>query len=167
MAEVNNEYILAELKSQFGEDIISSEEPHGFLTVTADSSRNLDIINFLYDHEVLKFQFLTSLCGIHYPESDKPFGVVVQLHSLTNYIRLRLKFFLSEENPELNTLTSVYAAANWLERETYDFYGIKFKDHPDLRRILNVDEMVVFPLRKEYPLEDPNRRDKEDLYFGR
>ena len=64
-------------------------------------------------------------------------------------------------------MTSLYASANWMERETYDFYGIIFDGHPDLRRILNMDEMEYFPLRKEYPLQDATRTDKEDKYFGR
>jgi NADH-quinone oxidoreductase subunit C len=64
-------------------------------------------------------------------------------------------------------VTSLYAAANWMERETFDFYGIIFTGHPNLRRILNADEMDYFPLRKEFPLEDATRSDKEDKYFGR
>jgi NADH-quinone oxidoreductase subunit C len=61
----------------------------------------------------------------------------------------------------------LFASANWQERETYDFFGITFKNHPDLRRILNMDEMVSFPLRKEFPIEDQGRTDKDDRYFGR
>jgi NADH-quinone oxidoreductase subunit C len=65
------------------------------------------------------------------------------------------------------TLTTLFPAANWMERETYDFYGIIFQGHPNLTRILNVDEMIIFPLRKEYPLEDQVREDKNDQLFGR
>jgi NADH-quinone oxidoreductase subunit C len=65
------------------------------------------------------------------------------------------------------TLTSVFQAANWMERETYDFYGVNFEGHPNLKRILNVDEMTIFPMRKEYPLEDQVRQDKNDTMFGR
>ena len=70
-------------------------------------------------------------------------------------------------NPSIATVTDLFAAANWQERETFDFYGIIFEGHPNLTRIMNVDEMDYFPLRKEYPLEDGTRTDKEDKYFGR
>ena len=90
-----------------------------------------------------------------------------QLHNLVNNQRIRLKIYLPVENPVAPTLTGVFAAANWLERETYDFYGVIFEGHPNLKRILNVDEMIIFPMRKEYPLEDQTREDKNDSMFGR
>jgi NADH-quinone oxidoreductase subunit C len=74
---------------------------------------------------------------------------------------------MPNDAPEIDTVSSVFASANWQERETFDFYGIHFSGHPDLRRILNVDEMDYFPLKKEYPLEDQTRTDKDDTYFGR
>ena len=90
-----------------------------------------------------------------------------QLHNLVNNQRIRLKISLPAENPVTPTLTSVFSAANWLERETFDFYGVVFEGHPNLKRILNVDEMIIFPMRKEYPLEDQTREDKNDSMFGR
>jgi NADH-quinone oxidoreductase subunit C len=92
---------------------------------------------------------------------------VYQLHNLVTNVRLRIKTFLPASNPVTQTITDTFAGANWMERETYDFYGVIFKGHPDLRRILNVDDMVIFPLRKEYPLEDQTREDKQDSMFGR
>ncbi len=74
-----------------------------------------------------------------------------------NNERIRLKIYLPAENPVVPTFTAVFAAANWMERETYDFFGVIFDGHPNLRRILNVDEMIIFPMRKEYPLEDQTR----------
>ena len=74
---------------------------------------------------------------------------------------------MPESNTEINTLTPLYASANWMERETYDFFGIRFIGHPDMRRILNVDHMEMFPLLKQYPLEDSSRTDKDDRFFGR
>jgi NADH-quinone oxidoreductase subunit C len=74
---------------------------------------------------------------------------------------------MSAENPQIDSIESVFGAANWQERETFDFYGIEFLGHPNLKRILNVDEMDYFPMRKEYPLEDQTRTDKDDTYFGR
>jgi NADH-quinone oxidoreductase subunit C len=75
--------------------------------------------------------------------------------------------YLDGENPEVDSMVDLFLSANWQERETYDFYGIIFKNHPDLKRILNMDEMVSFPMRKEFPLEDQGRTDKDDRYFGR
>jgi NADH-quinone oxidoreductase subunit C len=93
--------------------------------------------------------------------------MMYQLHNLVSNERVRLKVFLPVENPVIPSLTPVFAAANWLERETFDFYGVKFEGHPNLSRILNVDEMIIHPMRKEYPLEDQTREDKEDFMFGR
>ena len=90
-----------------------------------------------------------------------------QLHSLVNNWRIRLKIYLPEENPETPTLTTVFSAANWMERETYDFFGVNFVGHPNLKRILNVDEMDYFPMRKEFPMEESTRIDKDDEMFGR
>jgi len=106
------------------------------------------------------------LCGIHYAD-QKQIAVMYQLHNLVSNERVRLKVFLPEENPVVSSITSVFAGANWMERETYDFFGVQFKGHPDLRRILNVDDMIMFPLRKEFPLEDQTREDKNDYMFGR
>jgi NADH-quinone oxidoreductase subunit C len=82
-------------------------------------------------------------------------------------IRVRIKVFLHENDAKIPTASSLWNSANWMERETYDFFGVKFDGHPDLRRILNMDELNVHPMLKQYPLEDPNRVDKKDEYFGR
>ena len=164
---ITNEVFLQKLTAKFGDAIISSLDDYGMLTVTADSSKNIEILNYLYDEPSLQVQFMTDLTGVHYPEQELAFCVVYHLHSLVNNYRVRFKFFIGGEIPTIATATSVFATANWMERETYDFFGIIFEGHPDLRRILNVDEMVAFPLRKEFPLEDPNRIDKQDYYFGR
>jgi NADH:ubiquinone oxidoreductase subunit C len=88
-------------------------------------------------------------------------------HNLVDNVRIRFKVTTDIEKPDVFTITNIYEAANWLERETYDFYGINFVGHPNLRRILNVEEMDYFPMRKEFPLEDQTRRDKDDEMFGR
>lgn len=167
MAILENNVILEKLKSTFGDAIISHEEPHGMLTITADKSKNLDILKFLWDDKDLEFRFLTDICGIHYPDSKLPLGVIYHLHSFKNNVRMRLKFFVSLEQPNILSATFMYSSANWMERETFDFYGIIFDGHPNLKRILNMDELTVFPMRKQYPLEDPNRVDKKDEFFGR
>ena len=82
-------------------------------------------------------------------------------------VRIRFKVFTDIAKPDVFTATRLYEAANWMERETFDFFGVNFVGHPNLKRILNVDEMDYFPLRKEYPLEDQTRTDKDDEMFGR
>lgn len=166
MDKTVHEQIVGIISEKFEGDILSIEAPSDLLTINVKQENIIDLIRHLYDHPVGKFQYLTTLCGIHYPDS-KQIAVMYQLHSLVNNWRFRLKIFLPEENPVTPTLTTVFAGANWMERETYDFFGVKFTGHPDLRRILNVEEMIMFPLRKEYPLEDQTREDKTDIMFGR
>jgi len=168
MADINNGYLLQQLQGKFEADIISADEPYGMLTIEFNKNKIVELLSYLYDHNQLQMQFLTDVCGIHYPDNaGKELGVIYHLHSLQNNLRLRIKCFMPNNAPEIDTVSSVFASANWQERETFDFYGIHFTGHPDLRRILNVDEMDYFPLRKEYPLEDQTRTDKDDTYFGR
>ncbi|HTF18954.1 MAG TPA: NADH-quinone oxidoreductase subunit C [Chryseolinea sp.] len=162
----SQEKVIATLKEKYGDEILHVETPYNFLTVTLKREKIVEIIRFFYDHADLRFQYLTTLGGIHYPEL-KQIAVFYQLHNLHNNHRIRLKIYLPEENPVTETLTPVFTAANWLERETYDFYGVIFEGHPNLKRILNVEEMIIFPMRKEYPLEDQTREDKNDSMFGR
>ena len=160
------EKIVNIIREKFEGEILSVENPYNFLTINLKKEKIIDIIRYLYDNNQARFQYLTTLCGIHYPEA-KQIAIMYQLHSLINNWRIRLKIYLPEENPVTPTLTSIFAAANWMERETYDFFGVKFTGHPDLRRILNVEDMIIFPMRKEYPLEDQVRGDKNDEMFGR
>lgn len=165
---LNNEIIKQKLIAKFGDQLTNWSEEFGLLTFTAPKELNLKVLQYLYDDEELQFQFLTDLCGVHYPEQvGQEIAVVYHLHSLTNNIRLRFKVFTDAEKTEVFTATSLYEAANWMERETYDFFGVNFIGHPNLKRILNVDEMTYFPMRKEYPLEDQTRIDKDDEMFGR
>ncbi len=168
MGLITNEYLLERLKGEFGDDIRSADIPYGMLTLVIDPSRLLDILKYLHEDSILIFRFLTDICGSHYPDlKGGELCVVYHVQSLENNMRLRLKAFVPILNPSIPSATPLYSSANWMERETYDFYGISFTGHPNLTRILNVDEMDYFPLRKEYPLEDATRTDKEDHYFGR
>jgi NADH-quinone oxidoreductase subunit C len=126
-----------------------------------------EVIRFLKENDSLGFTFLTTLCGIHYPDQKLPLGVVYHLHRFSDNTRIRIKAFLPLENPTISTVSDLFSAANWMERETYDFYGILFEGHPNLKRILNVEYLDYFPMRKEYPLEDQTREDKDNRFFGR
>src|SRR5690606_13295230 len=106
--------------------------------------------------------------GVHYPgKQGQELCVVYHVHNMVDGIRLRLKAYVPVEKPDIFSAVQLHSGANWMERETYDFFGVNFVGHPDLRRILNVDEMEHFPMRKEFPMEDPTRTDKDDEMFGR
>ncbi len=164
---ITNETILTKLQAQFGERVHSPELQYHILSITTDQEHILPVMTFLKEDAELNFIFLTDLCGVHYPHRDQKFEVVYHLHSFTNNIRFRVKLPISGDHPKAPTMTTLWSSANWMERETYDFYGIIFEGHPNLKRILNVDEMTIFPMRKEYPLEDNTRKDKNDEMFGR
>jgi NADH-quinone oxidoreductase subunit C len=164
--ESNREKTVAILKQEFESEILFVEEPYQFLTITLKAEKIIEIIQFLYNNPETQFQFLTTLCGIHYPDLNQ-IAVMYQLHNFRTNQQIRLKIYLSADKPETPTLTNVFAAANWMERETYDFFGVNFIGHPNMKRILNVDDMIFFPLRKEFPLEDQTREDKNDALFGR
>jgi len=157
--------LINELKNNFEKHIFEVYEDADILTLVVDAEQNIEIIAFLKDK--LGFIFLTDLCGVHFPDSKTQFAVVYHLHNLEENFRLRIKCFLNEKNIKIRTLISVFSSANWMERETYDFYGIDFVGHPNLIRILNVEYLDYFPLRKEYALEDQTRLDKDDKFFGR
>jgi NADH-quinone oxidoreductase subunit C len=159
--------IIGKLKTRFTEDILLTDETSDMLTVVVNRNVIHEVIRFLRENETLGFAFLTTLCGIHYPDTELPFGVVYHMHRMADNTRLRIKTFLPKDNPVVPTVTDLFAGANWMERETYDFYGIVFEGHPNLKRILNVEYLDYFPMRKEYPLEDPTREDKDNRFFGR
>lgn len=165
---MSKETIRQRLTERFGDALGEWEEPYGLLTFKAPADANLKVLNFLYDEPDLAFRFLTDLTAVHYPDrKDEELCVVYHLHNLVENVRLRLKIYVPSTAPNVYTATGLFSSANWMERETYDFFGVRFVGHPDLRRVLNVDEMDYFPLRKEYPLEDQTRIDKDDEMFGR
>ena len=149
-------------------DLSEWEEQYGLLTFRAPAAKNLEVLQYLFNEAELQFQFLTDLTGVHYPDrAGEELCVVYHLHNLVENFRMRMKVYVPVSSPDVYSATPVFSGANWMERETYDFYGINFVGHPELTRILNVDEMDYFPMRKEYPMEDPTRIDKDDEMFGR
>ena len=165
---LTNQDIQNKLQEKFGDLVSNFEESYGLLSFEATAANNLKVLQFLYDEPSLQFQFLTDLCGVNFPDdAGREISVVYHLHNLTENIRLRFKIFVPVAAPDVFTACNLFSSANWMERETYDFYGVNFVGHPNLKRILNVDEMDYFPLRKEYPLEDQTRIDKDDEMFGR
>ena len=138
----------------------------GIFEFVAPALQNLEIARFLFSE--CGFQFLTDIAPIHYPDrKDEEICVVSHFHNLKEKLRLRMKTFMPVAQPDTYSLVPLFSGADWMERESYDYFGVNFIDHPNLKRILNVDEMDYFPMRKEYQMEDPTRKDKDDEMFGR
>jgi NADH-quinone oxidoreductase subunit C len=155
------------LKAQFPEGYVSSELIADYPTFIVKRDSILDVVKFLYNDVDTSFQYLTTLATIHYPDhAGQEFAVMYQLHDLRKNLRIRIKIFFSSSDTHVPSITSVFSAANWMERQEFDFFGIIFTGHPNLKRILNMDEMTYHPMRKEYALEDGTREDKDDKMFG-
>ena len=156
------------LKAKFADVIVSAEQSYDFPLFVIKREKIFEVVKFLKEDSELDFGFLTTLCGLHYPDNKgQELGVMYQLHNLPKNWRIRLKTFCPINDPEIPTMTPLFSSANWQERQEFDFYGIIFKGHPNLKRILNMDEMNYHPMRKEYALEDGSRDDKDDKMFGR
>lgn len=166
MTETTLPAIISDLHAKFPLAITDTLDTYGMVALSINSDALIEISNYLVSQG---FTFLVDLCGVHYPDHAEPkIGVVYQFMNMVQNVRIRLKVLVPDTpTATIPSLTGIFAASNWMERETYDFYGIQFSGHPDLRRILNEDEMTYFPMRKEYPLEDDTRTDKSDVMFGR
>jgi NADH-quinone oxidoreductase subunit C len=158
--------ITEKLNEHFNGAVEKTELAYDFPVFYIHKDKIHDVLAYLKNEPEFNFHFLTDLTGIQTAD-EKHLGVIYHLHNMPKNLRVRVKTFFPITHPEIPSATDLWPAANWMERETYDFYGVKFKGHPNLKRILNVDEMDIFPLRKEYPLEDQTREDKSDKMFGR
>ena len=167
MTETIQEKIVNAINEHFNNAVLKQEVLYDMFTITLRKDAVIPTIQWLYDNEELKFRFLTTMCGLHFPDQKEELGMMYQLHSLENNIRIRIKTFFPKDLAVMPTLTGIFSAANWMERQEYDFFGVDFKGHPNLKRILNVDDMIIHPMRKEFPLEDQTRKDKNDNMFGR
>ncbi len=160
MAENNR--AVQKLREKFAASIIDVVEFRGEVTVTVAKTAIIEILSFL--KQSLQYNLLTDLTAVDYlGKKEERFMMVYLLYSIPNKDRLRIKTPVSEENCSIPTATQVWRTANWLEREVYDLFGVTFEGHPDLRRILMTDDWVGHPLRKDYPLQGPDR----EPYKGR
>ena len=143
--------LIKKLKSQFGEGIGEAVEFIGQLSVTVDGARIVEICDFLKHDKETPFDYLSDLTCVHFPDRwDAPFEVVYNLFSIKTNERIRLKV---RTDATVETVTDIWPAANWLEREVFDLFGVRFNNHPDLRRLLLPPDWEGYPLRKDYPLE--------------
>ncbi|MGB9664829.1 MAG: NADH-quinone oxidoreductase subunit C [Ignavibacteria bacterium] len=146
------EKIEAKLREKFPQAILEVNDFRGDLTFLVDKNSIVDICKFLREDEELSFDLLVDLCGVDRAKRKDRFEVVYHITSLKNKYRIRLKVRVDEKDCVVDSVTSVYPTANWHERETYDMFGITFKNHPDLRRMYMPEEFEYYPLRKDFPL---------------
>ncbi len=153
MAEVN--LTVKKLKERFINSILEVTTFRGEVTVTVSKGEIFDICKFLHADPDLQYRLLTDLCGLDFFPQTPRFGIVYLLYSLKSNQRLRLKARVGETE-SIQSVESVWKVANWYEREVYDLFGVRFENHPDLRRILLWDGYDGYPLRKDYPAEGPD-----------
>ncbi|MFN4081579.1 MAG: NADH-quinone oxidoreductase subunit C [Saprospiraceae bacterium] len=166
--QITNETIIGALESAMPGVVLRHDESYGMLNIEAPREQIIPALKFLKEDERTQMMFLTTACASHFPDDPgRELCMMYQLHNLPANKRMRVKTYFPIDDARLPTATTLWAAANWMEREAYDFFGVVFEGHPNLKRILNVEDMQVFPLRKEYRLEDGTRTDKDDRFFGR
>lgn len=153
--------VVENLKGKFSAAVLEVAEFRGETTVVVNKEEIVAICSYL--KKVEGFNFLTDLCGVDYLGKAPRFMVVYHLYNIKTHERLRLKVPVEENAPQVDTVSGVWATANWHERECWDLMGISFKHHPDLRRILMPEEWQGHPLRKDYPVQGPGR----EPYQGR
>lgn len=141
----------AQLKKDLGEKLLETAVANGELTLNCNLTDILEICRFLRDHIQYRFVNLTDICGVDWPEREKRFDIVYHLLSPTQNLRVRIKIE-SDENQPVPSITELFPAAEWFEREIYDMYGVLFSSHPDLRRILTDYGFDGHPLRKDFPV---------------
>ena len=139
--------INSELATKIQKSFIKNSE----LTIEIDENNLIEVIQFLKSNERCKFRQLIDIAGVDYPDSEKRFQLVYLLLSHQNNIRIKVSIQF-QLNQIINSITKIFPSANWMEREVFDMYGIKFKNHPDLRRILTDYGFKGHPLRKDFPL---------------
>jgi NADH-quinone oxidoreductase subunit C len=122
-------------------------------TVMLDRDDIVEVCRFLREQEELDYDLMRDVTCVDYISETPRFEVVYHLYSIYHSHEIRLKVRLEEQDPRIDTITDIWIGANWYEREVYDFFGIEFNNHPDLRRILMYPEFVGYPLRKDYPVE--------------
>lgn len=150
--------IAEKIKEIFPEEVLDIREFRGQVTVTLKKERILDVCRYLHDEPDLFFDYLRDVCGADYlGKKEKRFEVVYHLYSIKHRHAVRIKAEVAGDKPAIDSVMPIWTGANWHEREAYDMYGIVFKGHPDLRRVLLPEDWEGYPLRKDYPVEGPEK----------
>ena len=147
---LRDQAVAAAVEAFDADAVVAGKFDRGELTLEIAPAKIVSVSGFLkYDQ---KFVRLSSVTAVDRYPSEPRFEVVYHLHSIERNLRVRVKAMVSGENPEIESVTGVWRGANWYERETFDLFGIRFLNHPDLRRILMPDDWEGHPLRKDYPV---------------
>ena len=164
----NLESLEKAINSELTTKILSSNIKHNQINICIEDNNLIEVMIFLKTHSSTKFKQLIDITAVDYPERDKRFKMVYLLLSHEKNSRIKIEFDI-KEGEILSSLTSIFPSANWMEREVFDMYGVEFKDHPDLRRILTDYGFKGHPLRKDFPLTGHNEvryseEDKKVIY---
>ena len=151
MTDERKHIVLQKLTGRFGHDIVSTHSDFGDDTALVRRERIVEICTFLRDDPDLRFDLAMDLTGVDYLGEEPRFEVVYHLYSLEKKHRVRIKARVPEEDPVIDSVVPVWIGMDWFEREAYDMYGIIFRDHPNLKRILMYEAFEGHPLRKDYP----------------
>ena len=144
--------VLAALQAKFGNLIRATHSFRGDDTALIDRKGIRDVAKFLRDDAAMDFDFLMDVTAVDYPQDEARFEVVYHFYSLKHNHRVRIKARVSEEDHTIDSLTDLWPAADWYEREVWDMFGVKFNGHPNLKRILMYEGFEGHPLRKDYPV---------------
>lgn len=150
-----SKFIVQQLQQQFPEAVVETQDFRGDETVVVHRARLVELCRWVQATPALDMNMMMDLCGVDYPGRAERFEVVYHLYSTTKHHRIRLKVRLPETDPVVDSVTGVWVAANWFERECFDLFGVQFRGHPQLTRLLTFEEFQGHPLRKDYPV---NRR---------
>jgi NADH-quinone oxidoreductase subunit C len=150
--------IAEKIKEKFPDEVLDVREFGGQVSVILKKGKILQISRYLHDDPELSLDYLRDVCGVDYlGKKEKRFEVVYHLYSMKHRHMLRLKAEVAEDDTTIDSVTAVWAGANWHEREAFDMYGIIFNGHPDLRRVLLPEDWEGYPLRKDYPVKGPEK----------
>jgi NADH-quinone oxidoreductase subunit C len=144
--------IAAAIAAEFPGEVVEETSFRGQVAVTVLRENIVEICRFMYDDPSIAMNYLSDLCAVDFPDRADRFEVVYNLYSLDHRHRIRIKARVPEDDLEIDSVVPVWRAADWFEREAYDLFGIVFRGHPDLRRLLLPDNWRGYPLRKDYPL---------------
>ena len=151
------------IREEYSDEVLDVRRHLGQETVLLRRDRVVEVLRFLKEDSRLGLEFLCDLAGadlLDFPDASLRFGVVYHLVNLDAGRWFRIRAMIPEEDPQIDSVTALWPAARWLEREVYDLFGLRFRGHPDLRRILTPDDFPGHPLRKDYPIKGRGYRER-------